>query len=200
MKGSPLSSSPRRKPRADAARNRARILAVARTLLAELGNDVQLPEIARAAGVGIGTVYRHFPTQGDLVEASAELRFAEIENFARTQCLLRAKPGHALAHYLHHVGEVLAADRGLSASIEATRRSAGSEPRGETRARLETVIGELIERDIEAGTLRGDCTVADVYMIVGSVSATIRNEAGDWRRLLEIVLDGLRPRAPAGAR
>ncbi|MEV0072763.1 helix-turn-helix domain-containing protein [Amycolatopsis sp. NPDC050768] len=197
MERTQLSSSPPRKPRADAARNRARILAVARTLLAEHGSEVQLPEVARAAGVGTGTVYRHFPTQRDLVEAAAELRFAEIEEFARTRCL-RAEPGHALAGYLHHVGEVLAADRGLSESIEGARQSASSEPRGETRAQLETVVGELIERDRGAGTLRDDCTVADVYMIVGSVSATIRSEAGDWRRLLEIVLDGLRP--PTGAR
>lgn len=187
-----MSSSPARKPRVDASRNRARILAAARTLLAERGDEVQLPEIARVAGVGVGTVYRHFPTQGDLIEAAAELRFAEIEDFARTR-LLRAEPGHALAGYLQHVGEVLAADRGLSASLEAARRSAGSEPRGESRARLEAVVGELIERDRGAGALRDDCTVADVYMIVGSISATIRSEAGDWRRLLDIVVDGLRP-------
>lgn len=186
------SPSPPRRPRADAARNRARILAAARTLFAECGSEVQLPEVARAAGVGIGTVYRHFPTHIDLIEAAAEHRFAEIEAFARTECLQHSEPGQALVRYLHHVGEVLAADRGLSASIEVARQSTGSEPRGETRARLEAVISELIERDRDAGTLRDDCTVADVYMIVGAISATIHNRSGDWRRLLDITLHGLR--------
>lgn len=154
---------------------------------------MQLPEIARAAGVGVGTVYRHFPAHADLVEAAAEHRFAEIEDFARTECLGRAEPGRALACYLHHVGDVLTADRGLSASIEATRSSTGSEPRGAARARLEAVVGTLIDRDRAAGTLRDDCTVADVYMIVGAMSATIRSGSGDWRRLLDITFEGLRP-------
>ena len=191
--GVPLSSpSPGRNRRADAARNRARIVAAARTLFAERGTEVQLPEVARAAGVGIGTVYRHFPAHADLVEAAAEYRFAEIEEFARTECL-RAEPGQALARYLRHVGEVLAADRGLSASIEVARQSAGSEPRGEARDRLESAISAVIARDRAAGALRDDCTVADAYMIVGAISATIRNGAGDWRRLLDITFDGLRP-------
>ncbi|WP_218004030.1 TetR/AcrR family transcriptional regulator [Nocardia araoensis] len=189
-------SAPRRQ-RADATLNRARIVAVARTLFAERGVAVQLPEIARAAGVGVGTVYRHFPTHADLIEAAAEQRFAEIEDFARTECL-RGEPGRGLARYLRHVGEVLAADRGLSAAIEAARQSAGSEPRGESRSRLEDVIGELVERDRAAGTLRDDCTVADVYMIVGALSATIAGGSGDWRRLVRIVLDGLRPDVARG--
>jgi AcrR family transcriptional regulator len=188
------SPPPPRRPRADAARNRARILEAARVLFAERGNEVQLPEVARASGVGVGTVYRHFPTHRDLIEAAAEHRFAEIEDFARTECLLHTKPGQALARYLHHVGEVLAADRGLSASIEAARQATGTEPRGETRTRIETVIGELIERDQAAGTLRDDCSVSDVYVVVGAISATVRNGSGDWRRLLDITLDGLRHR------
>lgn len=199
MKGSPVSRPPSPRPRrADAALNRARILAAARTLFAERGSAVQLPEIARAAEVGIGTVYRHFPTQADLIEAAAAQRFAEIEEFARTECL-RAEPGEGLARYLRHVGEVLTADRGLSAAIEAARQSAGSAPRGESRSRLEEVIGELVERDRAAGMVRDDCTVTDVYMIVGAMSATIGSGSGDWRRLVEIVLDGLRPGA-AGRR
>jgi AcrR family transcriptional regulator len=187
--GSPV--APVRRSRSDAARNRELILAAARGLFAERGSEVQLPEVARAAGVGIGTVYRHFPTHADLIDAAAEARFAEIEAFASTECLQHAPAGQAVVRYLHHVGEVLEADRGLSASIEVARRSEGSEPRGETRVRLEAVVRELIERDRAAGTLRDDCTVADVYMIVGALSATIRNRSGDWRRLLDLMLHGL---------
>ncbi|WP_067544266.1 TetR/AcrR family transcriptional regulator [Nocardia crassostreae] len=189
-------STPARKPRADVSRNRDRILDVTRNLLAERGSHVQLPEIARVAGVGTGTVYRHFPTQADLIEAIAAERFAEIEQFARAECLANAAAGQALARYFHHVGEVLSADRGLSAAIESVRHTPGSEPRGESLARLESVIADLIAADQAVGTLRADCTPADVYMLVGALSATIRTGSGDWRRLLDIVLTGLRPPGP----
>ena len=182
--------TPSRKPRADASRNRDRILEAARELFRERGSEVQLPEVARTAGVGIGTVYRHFPTQADLLDATAEHRFTEIENFARTDCL-EAPPGRALIHYLTHVGEVLSADRGLSAAIESARASTGSEPRGATRSRLESLFEEIIAKDLAAGALRDDCSAADVYMLVGAISATIRTRSGDWRRMLYIALHGL---------
>ncbi|WP_040810800.1 TetR/AcrR family transcriptional regulator [Nocardia concava] len=185
-------SSPSRKARADASRNRDRILEVARNLFAERGSQVQLPEVARAAGVGIGTVYRHFPTQADLIEAAAAQRFAEIEEYARTACLV-GEPGRGLWRYLNHVGETLAADSGLSAAIEAARHSPGSAPRGEALAGLEVVIGDIIESDCAAGALRADLTVADVYMVVGALSATISTGSGDWRRLLALQFEGLRP-------
>ncbi|GAB0106209.1 TetR/AcrR family transcriptional regulator [Nocardia sp. JMUB6875] len=183
-------SSPSRKARADASRNRDRILEVARNLFAERGSQVQLPEVARAAGVGIGTVYRHFPTQADLIEAAAAQRFAEIEEYART--CLGGEPGRGLWRYLNHVGETLEADSGLSAAIEAARHSRGSAPRGEALAGLEAVIGDIIESDCAAGALRADLTVADVYMMVGALSATISTGSGDWRRLLALQFEGLR--------
>lgn len=186
-------SRPTRTPRADASRNRERILNAARDLLADSGSAVQLPAVARAAGVGTGTVYRHFPTQADLIEAAAEQRFAEIEEYARTHCL--PHPGQAVDRYLEHVGETLAADRGLSAAIESARHTPGSQPLGETRIRLEAIVGELIAVDRTAGALREDCTVGDVYMLVGAISATIGTGSGDWRRLLELARDGLRPRS-----
>lgn len=189
-----MSTEPR-KARADAARNRERILEAARSLFAERGSQVQLPEVARTAGVGVGTVYRHFPALRDLIEAAAEQRFQEIEAFARTECLENAEPGQGLVRYLHHVGEVLTADRGLSAAIEYTRQSPGSEPRGTSRAQLESVVAEIIARDRATGTLRHDCGAADVHLLVGAISATIRTRSGDWRRLVELALDGLRSRA-----
>ncbi|MFF0635602.1 TetR/AcrR family transcriptional regulator [Nocardia sp. NPDC004151] len=185
-------SSQSRKPRADASRNRDRILEAARNLFAERGSQVQLPQVARAAGVGIGTVYRHFPTQADLIEAAAAQRFAEIEEYARTECLDHAAPGRAVLDYLTHVGEILAADSGLSAAIESARQSRGSEPRGAALEQLAEIIGTLIESDRAAGTVRPDLTVADVYMVVGALSATIRSGSGDWRRLLTLLSDGLR--------
>jgi AcrR family transcriptional regulator len=188
------SASAGRKQRADAERNRGRVLDAARTLFAERGDEVQHAEVARVAGVGVGTVYRHFPTRQALVEAAAEHRFAQILDFAHTECVGGPDPGQGLTRYLRHVGEVLDSDRGLSASIEAARGSTGSEPRGGTRTQLEAVVATLIEQGKAAGTLNQDCTVADVYMITGALSAVIRTRSGDWRRFVDVVIEGLRSR------
>lgn len=183
-----------RRPRADAERNRARVLDAARALFAERGGEVQIPEIARAAGVGVGTVYRHFPTRQDLVEAAAEQRFEQILAFARKGCRVKPEQGLGVEKYLRHVGSVLAKDRGLSAAIEASRAGAGSPPRGETLTRIEEAIQVLIDDAHTAGTIRADLTPKDVYMIVGALSAVIGTDSGNWRRLLALTLDGIRIR------
>lgn len=177
------------KPRADAERNRARVVETARALFAERGDEVQLPEIARAAGVGVGTVYRHFPDRQALVEAAAEHRFAEIGEYARTHCL---GEGSGLERYFRYVGDLLSRDRGLTAAIDSARGRAGSEPRGTARADLETAVADIIAHDQAAGVLRPDRTVGDVYLLVGALSAVIRT-GSDWRRFLELVLPALRP-------
>ena len=183
-----------RRPRADAERNRARVLDAARKLFAERGRQVQVPEVARAAGVGVGTVYRHFPTRQDLVEAAAERRFEQILAFARKDCRAKPEQGLGLEKYLRHVGSVLAKDRGLSAAIEASRAAAGSPPRGETLSRIEEALQVLIDDAHTAGTVRPDLTPQDVYMIVGALSAVISTDSGNWRRLLTLTLEGIHPR------
>ncbi|MBB5853340.1 TetR/AcrR family transcriptional regulator [Amycolatopsis umgeniensis] len=176
------------KPRADAERNRARVLEAARALFAERGDDVQMPEIARAAGVGVGTVYRHFPDRQALVEAAAEHRFAEIEEYARAHCF---GEGSGLERYFRHVGELLSGDRGLTAAIDSARGRPGSEPRGGARGRLESVVAEVIAHDQAAGLLRADCAVSDVYLLVGALSSVIR-AGSDWGRFLDLLLPALR--------
>ncbi len=163
-------------------------------MFAERGDEVQMPELARAAGVGVGTVYRHFPTRGDLIEAAAEHRFAELAEYARTECRAQPETGRAVELYLTRVGEMLAGDRGLSSAIETARGSSETEPRGAARTELEAEVRELLSADQAAGTLRNDVTVADVYMLVGALSATIRTGSGDWRRLLVLTMNGLRTR------
>ncbi|MBT2468400.1 helix-turn-helix transcriptional regulator [Streptomyces sp. ISL-66] len=188
-----------RKPRADAERNRARLLAAACALFEERGDEVQMPDVARAAGVGIGTLYRHFPSRQALVEAAAEQRFAEILRLAQTDCLRDPASGKGLARYLHHVGRVLSEGRGLSASVAATVGS--SAPGGEMLAQLELAVGALISQGRAAGTLRADLTVADVYMLVAGLSGIIRTGSGDWHRFIDLAFDGLGPRGddPASA-
>ncbi|WP_431677231.1 TetR/AcrR family transcriptional regulator [Kitasatospora sp. KL5] len=183
------------RPRADVARNRARLLAAARELFTERGDEVQLPDVARAAGVGIGTVYRHFPTRDALVEAAAEDRFAEILAFARG---LADEPGDdPVLSYLRHVGELLESDRGLSTAIETLRGTAGSAPLGRTRTQLEEAVAVLVEHSRQTGAIRPDATVADVYLLVGAISATVRTGSGQWRRLVELAVEGLSTRRPA---
>ncbi|MBN6052916.1 TetR/AcrR family transcriptional regulator [Nonomuraea sp. RK-328] len=185
---------PRRKPRTDAERNRARVLEAARALFAEHGQEVQMAEVARVAEVGIGTLYRHFPTRQALIAAAAESRSAELLDHARARCLgaAEADPAGALALFVGHIGEVLAADRGMSQVIEAVVGT--TEPQGETGEALRDVARELVERGKAAGVFRADAATSDVNMIVCGLAAVIRNAAGDWRRFAEIALDGLRAR------
>ncbi|MCG5218597.1 TetR/AcrR family transcriptional regulator [Streptosporangium sp. KLBMP 9127] len=189
-------SSSRGRSRTDAERNRARVLEVARDLFAERGDEVQMADVARAAEVGIGTVYRHFPTRRALLEAAAQHRFAEILAFAQEQCLAAPDSGEGLDLLLGHIGEVLARDRGLSGAIESAMGS--NEPSGESRIALEKLAGTLIERGQAARAIRDDATVNDVYMIVCGLAAVIRTGSGDWRRFIRLALDGLRsvPRPP----
>jgi AcrR family transcriptional regulator len=179
----------RRRTRTDAERNRDRVLEAARTLFAESGHEVQMSEVARAAGVGVGTLYRKFPTRQALIEAIAEERAADLVAAAR-RFIDAGDPALGLAGFLHHVGEVLAGDRGMSEVIEQTMGSA--EPRGQTRAALLAVIAELIDR--AQGTIGQDVTAEDVNMVVCGLAAVIRNAAGDWRRYIAVALDGLRTR------
>ncbi|QKW54363.1 helix-turn-helix transcriptional regulator [Streptomyces buecherae] len=190
--GSVSTPSPprRRKPRADAERNRARVLAAARALFTARGQDVQMPEVARAAGVGIGTVYRHFPSRAALIEAAGEARHDDIVEFGRTVCVPCPDAADGLARYIGYIGEVLASDRGLTASIEATLGSA--RPEGAAAERTEAIAAELIARARTQGTIRPDVEVADLSMIVCGLAAIIRNGTGDWRRYLDISLAGLR--------
>ncbi|NUW40251.1 TetR/AcrR family transcriptional regulator [Nonomuraea rhodomycinica] len=183
----------RRKPRTDAERNRARVLEAARALFAEHGQDVQMAEVARVAEVGIGTLYRHFPTRQALIEAAAESRSAELLDHARARCLGEADPARALALFVEHVGEVLAADRGMSQVIEGVVGT--TEPQGRTGEALRDVARELVERGKAVGAFRADAATSDVNMIVCGLASVIRNGAGDWRRFAEIALDGLKPGA-----
>lgn len=180
-----------RPSRADAERNRQRVLEVAHKLFTERGDEVQMAEVARAAEVGVGTVYRHFPTRQALIEAVAEQRFADILTFAEQQCLPRPDARRALACLLTHVGEVHEQERGVSGVIEAT--FGFTAPRGAVGQALMAIGETLVQRGRTDGTLRADVTVTDLYMSVGAVAVLSRNAVGDWRRFVEITLDGLRP-------
>jgi AcrR family transcriptional regulator len=180
-----------RKLRTDAARNRDQVLGAATALFAERGDEAQMADVARAAGVGVGTVYRHFPTRRALIEAVAERRFAEILDHARRTSLPNPDARGALADLLGHVAEVHTRGRALSSAIESVLGD--TEPRGEVRDELADLGEELLARGRAEGSIRADATASDLYLVVGAVAAVSRGGFGDWRRFIELALDGLRP-------
>jgi len=182
--------------RADARRNRERVLAAAREQFAEHGLDLQMGQIARAAGVGVGTVYRHFPAKEDLFQALADERFARLADHARA-ALEDPDPWNGFCALMRESGRVTTEDRSLS---EALDQLAGLCTSAAEKAGLLELVGELIERAKADGPMREDFTAADVPSLMrGLARATAPQDRGppamSWERYLEIVLAGLqRPR------
>ena len=177
--------------RADARRNRERILAAAQTEYAESGGEAQMDAIAARAGVGVGTVYRHFPTKEALVAQLIRQRF---EGFiASAHAALEVEdPWEAFAGLMRTNAEACAADAGtqhlfLSGGIELG-------PRLAQETGLIALSQQLIDRGQAAGVIRPDFRATDIGMIMCGVASTMHNGAPqwDWRRHLEFVLDGLR--------
>jgi AcrR family transcriptional regulator len=185
--------------RADARRNRERIIAAARELFAEQGRDAQMDDLAARAGVGVGTVYRHFPTKEAVLAELLRQRFATFNENAAAALESDAEPFEAFAGLLR-------ANAGLMAGDAATRHAlmeAGESVWCAAAAERDELMrrgDELIARAQRAGTMRPDFSVGDVPMLMCAVSSTMGNAGGgfDWRRHLELVLDGLRA-AQAGA-
>ena len=176
--------------RSDAERNRARVLAAARASVAEHGLDVGVDEIARRAGVGIGTLYRRFPTKHALVSALVLDALTELVDAAR-MLLAEAQPADGFERFLRHMIGVRAAN-GVSMSL---LWSADTDEAA--RSELTPLVTRLLENAQRAGTVRADITYEDVPMLVWSVGAVIDATAGIadevWKRLLDVIVDGLRP-------
>jgi AcrR family transcriptional regulator len=181
------------KQRADARRNRKRILGAARAQFAEHGLDVHMEQIARAAGVGVGTVYRHFPAKEDLLQALADERFARFADNARA-ALDGPDPWKGFCEFMRESGRVTAEDRALS---EAMDQLPGLCAVSAEKAGLLELMGELIDRAKASGAMRADFTAEDVpSLMCGLARATAPHESGppaiSWERYLDIVLAGLR--------
>jgi AcrR family transcriptional regulator len=179
--------------RADARRNREAVIAAAKRLFADQGLDAQMPDVARAANVGVGTVYRHFPTKGDLIAALVAERFERLAQKARDG-LQAEDPWEGVAGLIRFAAQIQADDRGLCEGMgsrpdvmDAAARAAG----------LPELSEALVKRAQKSGDLRRDLTWEDIPMIacgLGRITqAAVGPAAGRWPRLVEIVLDGLRP-------
>jgi AcrR family transcriptional regulator len=181
--------------RRDAARNRAKLTAAGREVFAEQGPDASLEEVARRAGVGIGTLYRHFPSR----EALAEEIFAEHMDdvaAAAEDAAAAADAWSGLVSFLEHVLALQARNLPLRSLF---LRHGGSRGIAERRRLIVPLLEQVIEHGREHGVLRDDLTVGDLSLALWSFAPVLEATAdvapNAWRRHLRIVLDGMRPEA-----
>jgi len=185
--------------RADAARNRAAILAVARDVFAEQGLEAPLEVIAARAGVGIATLYRRFPTREKLVAAALVEKIAQYAAAAE-QALEVPDPWAGFAWFVQRICELQACDRGLGDLLSMTL-SAGEQIEQLRRTANENVIA-LIDRAKASGTLRDDFVGEDLLLLLIATAAVMqvtRADAPDaWRRFVALALDAFRGQESAG--
>ena len=180
--------------RRDAERNRVRILKAAAEVFNERGLEVSLDEVARHAGVGVGTVYRRFPSKEELVEALFMERIDSIAALAEAAGEA-ADPWSGLVSFMEQMAEMLAGDLGLRQMLMFA--TYGRDTVSYARSRNAPLIGRLVERAQAAGQLRGDLKQTDIPFIVFVLTEAtmLAREVSPeiWRRYLSLVLDGMRP-------
>ena len=191
-----LSSTTQRPLRADARRNREKVLAAAAAAFATTGLDAQVEDIARRAGVGVGTVYRHFPTKDALVAALAAEHF---ERLADTIEAALEEPGDGwdtFAATIWRIADAVAADAAWCEIVGGHPAPVATGTDGQRR--LAAATSALVARAQASGAMRADVTFADISTIMcgfGHIAAAQRAGAAlDWKRYLDIALDGLRAR------
>jgi AcrR family transcriptional regulator len=181
--------------RADARRNREELLRVARELFASQGLEVGIDEVARRAGVGVGTVYRHFPTKEALFTATVMSHVEELLDYARS---LADAPnaGQAFFTFLERLMEQGVAKKNL---IDILSRSGAkvkvqaSSP--ELSREFRRAVGVLLTRAQEAGAVRAPLEVSDLIALLSGVATAVQSQGGDAstrRRLFDVVRDGIR--------
>jgi AcrR family transcriptional regulator len=190
--------------RADARRNREAVIAAAKKLFADEGLDAQMPDVAKAAKVGVGTVYRHFPTKDHLIGALADERFERLAERTR-EALENEDAWEGFQDVIRFSAEIQAEDRGLCEVMGSRPDIMGAAAQA---AGLDVLYDQLVKRAQRSGELRKDLSWEDLPMIACSVGRIAQTEVGPatgrWPRLVEIILDGLRspgssklPRSPA---
>jgi AcrR family transcriptional regulator len=192
----PAPSGPGRPQRADARRNRLRLLDAARGAFAEKGTEASLDDIAKQAGVGIGTLYRHFPTREALVAGVIDGRTRDLCALA-DRLAAREEPFEALHQWLRAMVDHVAAFEGLARSIVAAGADPDDGPLAEACHAMEAAGARVFGRAQASGDVRPDATAADAMDLAASVAWVAghapRHE-GQADHLLALALDGLRPR------
>jgi len=188
----PGPAAPPRKPRADGQRNRERLLEVAKAAFAEAGPDINLDEIARRAGVGIGTLYRHFPTRDAIVEAVYRREVAQLAD-AATRLLDERPPAAALHEWMRLFVDYIATKKVIASALGSIAGGV-SELYAASGVRINAATGLLVTRAAAAGEIRADADPADILRAL--VGFTYFNTSPGWEasahRLIDLLMDGLR--------
>jgi AcrR family transcriptional regulator len=184
-------ASTERRPRADAVRNRDLLLAAAAEAFAARGAEVPLEDIARAAGVGIGTLYRHFPTRETLVEAVYR-REIDVLCEQADELLESLPPDQALGEWMQLFVRHVATKKGML-SVLKPMMSANATFADQTRGRAAGAAKKLLEAGAAAGTVRGDVTGEDLVRAVSGICMSTDQERSEASvRLVDLIFDGLR--------
>jgi AcrR family transcriptional regulator len=183
----------KRKPRADAIRNRERVLEAAKAVFSQGGPEASLEAVARRAGVGIGTLYRHFPTREDLYEAIYRREVEQLVELAKHLVETKITPVEALRRWLRAGVEFMATKKGMAAAL-AMAAHGSSELVTYSLDRLTWAVGELLQRAAAAGEIRADIDPEDLLRAVLGMCYAYDGTA--WQpkvlRLIDVFVDGLR--------
>jgi AcrR family transcriptional regulator len=192
-------------PRADAVRNRARVLQAAEEVFTANGESASTEEIARAAGVGIGTVFRHFPTKEDLLQAVVVGRMRDLAD-AAAGLAGSADPATALAIFLRQAVERGETKRALADLLSAAGRDV-RDATADARRDLRAALAVLLRNAQQAGAVRRDLRVDDVMALLAGASRAVEvaATAASRNRVLTVILAGISPvagtsDAPPGGR
>lgn len=178
--------------RSDARRNRERLVSAARELFASAGLDVPAREVARSAGVGAGTLYRHFPTRDDLVDAVLEDACEELVAIVEA-ALAETDPWRGFTRYVEDALVLYARNRGLKDAIEA--QTQGCERIRRLGSRMRPLTAKIVARAHDAGVLRRDFAVGDIKVVLAASDRAAEVDPRLSQRYLGFVLDGLRSEA-----
>jgi AcrR family transcriptional regulator len=196
--GTPAPAPAQRPLRADARRNHRRLLAAARVAFTEHGAEASLDDIARRAGVGSGTLYRHFPTRQALMEAVYR---DQVEALCAQgyELLDSLPPGDALAAWLRALADYIATKRGLASTLTAIMGDQGSQVFASCKQALFAVATALLTRAQGSGAVRPDADVRDLLMLVHAIAVAAEQAPDGAERLLVLVMDGLRHQQPSAS-
>lgn len=189
-----------RKPRADAVRNRERVLEAAKAVFNAGGPEASLEAVAKRAGVGIGTLYRHFPTREALFEAVYRREVEQLSELAE-QLKTAKDPVEALRRWLRSNVQFVATKKGMAAALALTFQSS-SELAAFSMDRLTKAVGSLLDRAVAAGNIRPDISPEDLLRAL--VGMCYLHDQPGWQssvlRLLDVFVDGLLVRQTGKAR
>jgi AcrR family transcriptional regulator len=191
-------AKPQRKSRADAQRNRELLLGAAKAAFAKTGPDVSLDEIARLAGVGIGTLYRHFPTRDAVVEAVYRREVTQLAD-AATRLLATMSPAAALHEWMRLFVDYIATKKVIASALGSIAGGV-SELYASSGALMTEAITLLVSHAVCSGEIRGDAEPTDIFRAL--VGLTYGNNGVGWEasahRLIDILMDGLRAQPSHG--